>query len=43
MVNVDGDIVRMLRSEAAKNPTVRMAGSLAQVLIASPKLDILKW
>ncbi|XP_063692579.1 mitochondrial carrier homolog 2-like isoform X4 [Bolinopsis microptera] len=36
MVNVDGDIVRMLRSEAGKNPTVRMAGSLAQVLICKP-------
>ena len=33
---VDGDIGRMLRSEAGKNPTVKMLGSLAQVLICKP-------
>ena len=33
---VDGDIGRMLRSEAGNNPTVKMLGSLAQVLIFNP-------
>jgi hypothetical protein len=33
---VDGDIGRILRSEAGKNPTVKMLGSLAQVFIFNP-------